>query len=179
MEYAKKLLLVDPSRAFRPSATEKKLNELDSIISDVLASELSDDEKAKRYIAALKQHRFYESPHPVPAKPDTDEDIINSIKPTLRRKAKKLLKRVKTHSRLTDEGEIVSDKEVIKDSDISDLITDALTKSSSVRPKGWVEFADTLKRARTPRELVRNDKLWKYLNPTTRKTIQKRKWTHF
>ena len=84
MDNAKKLLLVDPSRAtqlYRPTITDRKLSALDQDISDALNSTEPEDVKAKRYIAALKQHRYYESP-PI-AIPDSDATIVKNIDPKI------------------------------------------------------------------------------------------------
>jgi len=59
MEHAKKLLLTDPTRR---SITDKKLTKLDETITEILNSDLSDDEKAKRYAEAIKGHRVYMAP---------------------------------------------------------------------------------------------------------------------
>jgi hypothetical protein len=180
MDNTKKLLLVDPNKAaqlYRPTISDKKLGALDLDISDILNSDLPDDEKAKRYIIALKAHRKYESPA-VPTKPDPDTDIIKSIQPELRIKAKRLLKHIKPHVTFSDKGELVHDANLVDDSDITELLSETLSKNSEEKPIGWIEFADTLKRAHTPRHLIKNEKLWKYLNPRSKKTISKRKWLH-
>ena len=56
-------------------------------------------------------------------------------------------------------------KDLIEHSDIGELLASATSMSVDKKPTGWIEFADTLKRARVPRELIDNDKLWKYMNP--------------
>jgi len=180
MENAKKMILMDPARAsqlYRPSISDKKLSNLDETITNILRSNLPADEKAKRYAASLKQLKYYDKP--VVAKSDPDKDILKSIQPQLRRKAARLLKQVKPHVTLGDDGEIVHDANLIPHSDISDLLNETLTKHSTEKPTGWKEFADVLKRARTPRELIANDSLRKYMNPRSKKTIKKRKWEEF
>jgi hypothetical protein len=181
MENAKKLLLVDPSRAtqlYRPTIKDRKLSQLDENITNILDSHEPEDQKVKRYLTALKQFRYYESPPPV--KSEVDEKILDAVAPPqVRTKAKRLLKRIKPQLRLSDDLELVHDKELIENSDISELLSDALTKTASNNPKGWREFADTLKRSRVPRELVTNDKLWRHLNPVSKRAIIKRRWQHF
>jgi hypothetical protein len=181
MENAKKLLLVDPARAtqlYRPTITDKKLSTLDHEISSVLNSELPDDEKVKRYSMCLKSYRVldgYNTP-----KSNPDENILKSVPSSVRPKAKRLLKHIKPYTKWSDEGEIVGKERVVPYSDISELMTETLSsKPSDKKPLGWEEFADTLKRARTPRELIGNDKLWKYMNPKSKKTVTKRRWLHY
>jgi hypothetical protein len=181
MDNAKKLLLVDPARAsqlYRPNIFDKKLSGLDDNISSILRSNLPADVKAKRYAASLKQLRYYDKP--VVQKVAQDEDVLNSIEPKLRGKAKRLLKHVKPYVRLNEEGEVVHGNNLISNSDIGELLNEALTKGATEKkPVGWVEFADALKRARTPRELINNDKIWTYMNPRSKKTIRKRHWEQF
>jgi len=173
-------MLVDPSKAaqlYRPTITDRKLSALDKDISETLNSQEPDDVKAKRYLAALKQHRYYDMP--TPAKLDDSDTVVQAIDPQVRTKAKRLLKRIKPHLRLSDEGELVHNKDLIEHSDISELLASATSRSTDKNPKGWIEFADTLKRARVPRELIDNDKLWKYMNPLSKITLKKRKWEEF
>jgi hypothetical protein len=180
MEHTKKLLLIDPSRAaqlYRPTTSDKKLSKLDEDISSTLNSDLPDDEKAKRYMLTLKSLRFFDQPLAAPAA-DPDVDILDSVEPQVRRKAKRLLKRVKPHLRLSDDGEIVHGAQLVPDSDIIDLLNSTLTNTGS-KPKGWTAFADTLKRARVPRELISNDKLWTYINPKSQRSIRSRGWEEF
>jgi hypothetical protein len=178
MDNAKKLLLVDPSKAsqlYRPTISDKKLSKLDQDITETLNNDLPDDEKAKRYMLALKTYRRYTAP--IVTKGDVDDSIIQTVQPELRIKAKRLLKHIKPHVKLS-EDQLVHGNSLIDDSSISELLNEALTKDSAEKPIGWVEFADTLKRAKTPRELIRNEKLWTYMNPKSRKTITKRNWQH-
>jgi hypothetical protein len=144
MDNAKKLLLVDPARAtqlYRPTITDRKLSQLDSDIDSILNSSMSDDEKAKRYLVALRQHRKHSTP--AAAKPDPDVDILKDVQPALRIKAKRLLKHIKPHVRMSEAKELVHDKQLVDDSDISELLSSALVDSDE-KPIGWNEFADTL-----------------------------------
>ena len=179
MDHAKKMLLVDPSRAsqlYRPTITDRKLSQLDTDIDSILNSSMSDDEKAKRYLMVLNQHRTYVTP--VTAKADQDVGILKDVQPDLRVKAKRLLKRIKPHVSLSEDNELVHDNQLVDDSNISELLNSALVNIGEDKPIGWMEFADTLKRAHAPRQLIRNEKLWTYMNPRSKKTIMKRKWQH-
>jgi hypothetical protein len=177
MDNAKKLLLVDPARAmYRPTITDKKLSQLDTDIDNILSSSIPDDEKVKRYLMVLKQHRKFITP--VTAKPDPDVDILKDVQPDLRIKAKRLLKQIKPHVRMSEAKELVHNNQLVDDSNISEPMSSALVNTGDEKPIGWTEFADTLKRAHTPRQLIRNEKLWSYMNPRSRKTIIKRKWQH-
>jgi len=58
MEHAKKLMLVEP-KLFRASMREKTLSRLDEEIENTLNSELSDSDKALKYIDALRRYKYY------------------------------------------------------------------------------------------------------------------------
>ena len=81
MDNARKLLLVDPSRAeqlYRLITTSKKLTLLDRHIFTTLNCNLPDDEKAKWYLSILKEYRKYENP----PEPDTrveDKKLLEEI----------------------------------------------------------------------------------------------------
>ena len=148
MEHTRKLVVIDPARTslYRPTATDRKLSALDQDVANTLNSDEPDDVKAKRYLEVLKQ--FYDTPA-APPKPDPDAQIIKSVAQPLRIKAKRLLDHIKPHARLAETGELVHDNQLIEDSSISELLSDALTENSGEKPVGWVEFADTLKRSKT------------------------------
>src|SRR3989442_1448393 len=61
MEHTKKFVLVHP-RFVRPSMRDKVLSGLDTEISDILNSDVSDEIKARSYISALARFRNYSSP---------------------------------------------------------------------------------------------------------------------
>lgn len=180
MEHAKKLILVDPesrsTHLYHPTIIDKKLGRLDQDITNVLNSELNDDEKAKRYSMVLSDFRRYQTP--ILHTKDPETKIIKAIPSEMRIKAKRLYKRIKPHVKLSDDGELVSRDMLVEDSNIAELLGNALTKKSDDKPPGWIEFADTLKRAGASQQLIANENLWKYMNPRSKKTISKRKWLH-
>src|SRR5437899_1947411 len=61
MEHTKKFVLVDP-RFVRPSMRDKVLSGLDTEISDILNSDVSDEIKARSYVSALARFRNYSVP---------------------------------------------------------------------------------------------------------------------
>src|SRR5207247_1717174 len=58
MEHTKKFVLVDP-RFVRPSMRDKVLSGLDTEISNILNSDVSDEIKARSYVSALARFRNY------------------------------------------------------------------------------------------------------------------------
>jgi len=67
MEHTKKFVLMDP-RFVRPTMRDKVLSALDSDISIILNSDVSDEAKAKSYVSALSRFKNYSAP-PKPDKP--------------------------------------------------------------------------------------------------------------
>src|SRR5437867_2377490 len=61
MDHTKKFVLVDP-RFARPSMRDKVLSGLDTEISDILNSDVSDEIKARSYVSALARFRNYSVP---------------------------------------------------------------------------------------------------------------------
>ena len=61
MEHTKKFVLVDP-RFVRPSMREKAMSGLDTDISNILNSDVSDEIKARSYVSALARFKNYSAP---------------------------------------------------------------------------------------------------------------------
>jgi len=179
---AKKMLLVDPASlpsgiissilpsSLRPSVTDKILGRLDQSISDVLNSDLPDDVKAKRYLASLRESRYLETPKPA----DPMESILKSVPTEERIKAKRILSHIKPSVRWSDEGELVHDSEVVPDSSLAELLTEASKKETKDDPIGWNEFAEELKKVNTPHSFVANDKLRRLIRVKRRKRTLKK-----
>jgi hypothetical protein len=175
MDHVKKFVLVDPATLpaatqptlYKPTPVERKLSSLDADVSSVLNSDMPDDEKAKRYLLALRRYRHFEST--AIEKTDPIEDILTSVKPDLRIKAKRLLKQIKPHIRWSEDNELVTDKnELVPDSNIAELLNEASTKESTDDVIGLDEFAEALKRSGTPNHLIWNDRLRRYMRSVKR-----------
>jgi hypothetical protein len=157
----KKMILIDPVM-YKPTLGDKKLCLLDQEISDVLNSDLPDDEKAKRYLIALKGYRHLE--HPPKITPDETESILKSVKPELRINAKRLLKHIKPHIRWSDDGQLVHDSALVSDSSAVELLNEASSAQNSINePIGWEEFSEDIKRADTPKSFITNTKLKQFV----------------
>jgi hypothetical protein len=188
MDHVKKLMLVDPATMqhaattppatlppatlphtlYRPTPIDRKLSSLDADVSSILNSDLPDDEKAKHYLLALRRYRHFEA---APSeKPDPVKDILTSVKPDLQIKAKRLLKQIKPHIRWSEEGELVTDEnELVPDSSLAELLNEASSKESKDDVIGLQEFAKTLKRSDTPKHLIWNERLRRYMRAVKRK----------
>jgi hypothetical protein len=170
--------------------TEKKLTALDLQITNVLNSDLPDDEKAKLYGTALLTYRTITDKLALINKSSAaadddgvaddvaattaddlgDEEILDEIPTRSRKRAKRLLGYIKQHVRWNDDGEIaVGPAGLIPKSDIVNLLTESVSdKPSTTRRKletlpGWAEYVDSLKMARVPDEYITSRHLRKDL----------------
>jgi hypothetical protein len=167
MEHAKKLMLVEP-KLFRQSMKEKTLTRLDEEIEQTLSSDLPDNEKAIKYIAALQRYKYYDAPKEVTEKKvDVETDILASVPDVQRHKAKRLLDYLKRDAdvKIGENGEFIYRQEKLPQSHVGELINDILKKKSPAgeSPRGWREFSNSLKSLRVPKDLIENTERWKYM----------------
>ena len=168
MEHAKKLVLVDPMQ-IRPTIKDKYLSSLDKDISSILNSKSSDEEKVKLYVDSLRKYRNVDkdTSHeaPTPSAQTLQQDVINSIQPSLQYKAKRILDRIHNVGEWNNRGELIFQQTTIPNSNIVDLVADVLKTKSTEHPTGWKEFANVLQETNVPRELVNNTERWKFIHP--------------
>jgi len=171
MEHAKKLLLVDPARQ---TASEKKLSKLDEDISRILNSDMPPDKKAKWYSQALQSAKYFDSTRPKQISPETQ--LVHSMPSNLQGQAKQMLDKIHPFVSWSDSGELVYKDSVVPFSNIAELLTEVLQQRSSQDPDpvGWHEFAQTLKEADVPQELIRRAAARTYINQLTPKVVKKR-----
>jgi hypothetical protein len=176
MEHARKLVLVDPMQV-RPTIKDVYLSNLDKDISTILNSKTSDEEKVKLYMESLRKYRKIDKdmrPTP-PSTQNMQQEVIDSIQPSLQYKAKRLLDRIKNDNigEWNNIGELIFRQTVIPNSNIVDLVADVLKSKSTEHPTGWKEFANILKETNIPRELINNTERWKYIHqPAERESAQ-------
>ena len=123
---------------------------------------MPDDEKAKLYATSVRNYRYFQAPQSqydslqstLAQRQAEDDSLLETIPGELMPKARHLLKLIKPHVRLSDEGEFAtSEGGVIPLSNIGDLIESALNKKKST--KGLHEFIELLKRTGVPEEFIR------------------------
>lgn len=157
MEHAKKLVLVDPNM-YRPTLPEKSLSRLDEEIRATLNSDLPDDEKAKQYAGILKKFRSYDTNTKPPAtKKDIEAELIESLSPSIQHKAKRMMRFINKNPAVdwTEKGELIYKQSVIPNSNIVDLVDDALaSKKPPEGPLAWESFDDVLETSNVPSSLV-------------------------
>ena len=94
-----------------------------------------------------------------------ENDVVGSVPVTLRKKAERLLKHLKSDRNIIDwnqRGEIIAEGNIVKGSHLIDLIKDTLRKRKDFNPRGWKEFNKALAVLNTPQDLVGNSDRWQY-----------------
>ena len=107
-------------------------------------------------------------------------DVIASVPISLRNKAGRLLKRLKSNPQVkwNELGELEYDGRVIKQSNLTDLVNDVLRKRRQTPdPLGWDVFADALRQVNVAQDLIGNPKRWDYIRkiPTVEANNEKEK----
>jgi hypothetical protein len=171
MEHAKKLMLVD-SKSFRPSMREKTLSNLDVEIEQTLNSEISDQEKAYKYIEALRKYKYYDvqtADKNIDEKSKSESNILDVVSSEQRHKAKRILDHLKRDAnfQINNQGEIIYKQQTLNRSHIGDLLNEALKKKSILAdsPIGWRQFLNSLKELAVPKDLIENVNYWNYMHP--------------
>ena len=82
MEHTKKFVLVDP-RFIRPSMRDKVLSGLDTEISNILNSDVSDEIKARSYVTALARFKNYSAPPKSEQAPPTAPAAVTVATPAV------------------------------------------------------------------------------------------------
>jgi hypothetical protein len=120
-------MIIDP-KMYRPSMYNKSLSAIDIDIETTLLSDLPDDEKVKRYTATLKRFKAYEEPkiEKVPVIDQLETNVLQSVPPNQAYKAKRLLHHIKREPDWTKDGELIYKQTKILNSNIGDLMNDAL-----------------------------------------------------
>jgi hypothetical protein len=90
--------------------------------------------------------------------------VIGHLPVTLHPKAETLLKRLKSRPYVfswDESGQVKVDGKEIPDSNISDLVSDALRARKNFNPKGAQEFFRGLSKINVPKYIARNTERWK------------------
>ena len=139
MQHAKKFVLVDPKAYSRqikmPSVhtiAEPSSVSLDDEVRSILDSFEPDDVKVKRYVMTLKKFRDRSAP---PTRPATsaregigEDNILDSVPPTIRYKARRLLHVISQIPELkwNERGKLIYKQSVVPSSNIVELFNDIL-----------------------------------------------------
>ena len=154
-------------------------------MSNILQREgMSDDQKQKLFNAELERYlelRQQKDSH-VPnvrvidnekgqqqAQPETqlsDAVVVEPVPKTMRLRATALLNWLKTRPEVVTwdkTGQVKIEGETIPDSNISDLVSDAMRSRKNFNPTGSRVFFQALSKLNVPKDLVRNQERWKQL----------------
>ena len=160
----------------------------DTAMSEILESEnLTDAEKQKLYNANMENYLSLrkQKDEQIPAvrvtrdkegekEPLRDADVIAHLSVTQRPKAAALLKRLKANPGVIswdESGKVKVDGREIVNSNISDLISDAVRAWKNFNPTGVREFFRGLARLNVPRDIAGNAKRWEEVQePVVRRT---------
>ena len=146
-------------------------------MSDILQrDDVPDGEKQKLFNAYferfLELRRQKEAPSPVKKEEQraelqlSDADVVEPIPRTMRPRATALLSRLKAKPDVITwdkTGQVKIEGETIPNSNISDLVSDAMRSRKDFNPTGAKKFFQALSELNVPKELVRNQNRWKQL----------------
>ena len=140
---------------------------------------LSESEKAQQYGETLYQfqraHQKAKTPSVTPTSSSTSLQssttplrgrILESVPPTLQRKAKLMMEYLQDHPKVSwdEKGELSYAGQRIPGSNIIDLVNDVLrSRKKSSLPTGWDRFAQVLKDVNLPQEVVGNKQRWTWM----------------
>jgi hypothetical protein len=192
MEYAKKMVLVEPRQIekWKETMLDKTLSKLDGEIYQILHRDIDDAEKAKLYSNSLSRYLNIDKPSVVTkfetkdsknsgveAKTDNAKIVESLVLDTVPKKwksqASRLLTFLKNNPDISwsSSGELVLKNTPIPKTHVVDLVNDLLRKrTSSSLPTGWRQLADALKDSNIPYELIGNKDRWKYINAMPEET---------
>ena len=104
-------------------------------------------------------------------------DVVGTLPKTLQTKGRQLLSRLSTVA-WNERGELMHDGVAIPGSNAVDLVHDLLRKRKTSDPVGWQQFANQMRAANIPMELVGNVTRRRYIQEKRgKRTPQKRKST--
>ena len=207
MEYAKKMILVDPrmmdslqtsSGPPVPDANSQSLREMDRGMRDVLErKDISFEDKADMYHQILWRYlkrfeQYKEKPlgtvtvkqpnselHAAASDIKVDDlgetepqqwgrvakEVVDSVPVKMKRKAERILQRLQQHPELkwNSQGEIEFEGQLVKNSNLVDLVNDVLRKRKNFEPTGWKTFATALQRMNVPQDLIGHPERWDFI----------------
>ena len=196
MLHVKKMALVDPRllkslRAPLPDAIDTTLRDLDAEMTSILdGSDADDSEKVRLYNQALLRYNDMtkaRSAKPIPVVVEVKKeaaattalvvepaDIVGTLPKTLQMKGRQLLSRLSAVT-WNERGELIHKGVAIRGSNAVDLVHDLLRNRKTPDPVGWQQFANQMRAANIPMELVGNVTRRLYLQKKRgKRTPQKR-----
>ena len=196
MLHVKKMALVDPRllkslRAPLPDAIDTTLRDLDAEMTSILdRSDADESEKVRLYNQALLRYNDMtkaRAAKPIPVVVEVKKeaaattalvvepaDIVGTLPKTLQMKGRQLLSRLSAVT-WNERGELIHKGVAIRGSNAVDLVHDLLRNRKTPDPVGWQQFANQMRAANIPMELVGNVTRRLYLQKKRgKRTPQKR-----
>ena len=199
MLHVMKMALVDPRllKSLRenptplPDAIDTTLRDLDAEMTSILdRSDADESEKVRLYNQALLRYNDMtkaRAAKPIPvvvavkkeaaattASVVEPTDIVGTLPKTLQMKGRRLLSRLSAVT-WNERGELIHNGVAIRGSNAVDLIHDLLRNRKTPDPVGWQQFANQMRAANIPMELVGNVTRRLYLHKKRgKRTPQKR-----
>ena len=196
MLHVRKMALVDPRllKSLRenptplPDAIDTALRDLDAEMTSILdGSDADESEKVRLYNQALLRYNDMtkaRAAKPIPVVVEVKKeaaattasvvepaDIVGTLPKTLQMKGRQLLSAVTWNER----GELIHKGVAIRGSNAVDLVHDLLRNRKTPDPVGWQQFANQMRAANIPMELVGNVTRRLYLQKKRgKRTPQKR-----
>ena len=197
MLHVRKMALVDPRllKSLRenptplPDAIDTALRDLDAEMTSILdGSDADESEKVRLYNQALLRYNDMtkaRATKPIPVVVEVKKkeaaattasvvepaDIVGTLPKTLQMKGRQLLSAVTWNER----GELIHKGVAIRGSNAVDLVHDLLRNRKTPDPVGWQQFANQMRAANIPMELVGNVTRRLYLQKKRgKRTPQKR-----
>ena len=183
-----------------PSLPVKALSKLDEDLKNIIdRRDVDESEKVKLYNHILQRYVTYhdkvnqpvkveifrQSTPPPESQEETniskpDEDIVDTVPVSMRHKAQLLLQNIRKNTNVTwdERGHVFIKGKPVESSNITDLLNDVLRRRKRSEPVGWREFANELRNANVPRELIGNEDRWTSMhtsNPVRTSPIQSQK----
>ena len=172
------------SKPLVPPLTSQ-VNHLNSEMDSLLKrKDITQDEKARLYSQILQRYlNYYDKrisqpvrvsvvsskptteksetqPEPVDLPDNIETDILESVPPTMKTRARQLVKKLKENKDLItwdDKAQLVYEGKPIPGSNVVDLVNDALRHRKNFNPHGWRLFAKALSDVNIPERIVRNE----------------------
>lgn len=162
------------------SKSAERNRQMNNVIKDILQDvNMSPDERAKAYAAALEKQRFINrNSRKLDSRPSDDKNdvkpplmstIVQSVPKTFQSKAERLVQFLTDHAiNWKDTGELIGqDARPIPRSHIVDLVNDLMRERKMPQPVGGDVLTEKLRRLNVPRELIGNDKRWRQITSDT------------
>ena len=175
--------LIDPKMMMQQRTTpvtapvnpiHRSIVTLDDDMKTVLdRRDLTDQEKFRQYNQILQRYLEYQYHLRTPSLSkvsqnvkEDGEEIVRTVPPKYERKAAHILKRIQHAPNMNwnERGEYIHNGEVIKGSNIVDLVNDVVRHRKALHPHGWQEFARALRQGNVPQDLIWNRKRWDWMH---------------